>query len=200
MRLITNSVFITLVCIVLAMGIAYALPKANTEAIAVSQAQSSQGASQQGQQTIDKDSIKPVDGGLKGGNQDAVKKGRLPSSADKPINTDPDVFLYKINHTISFDSPTSDGTIMIENDPGNKNSMQLYIYLNDTQRLVYTSPMLSPNEHINGDKLQARLKKGEYQATVVIGVYDMETQAIETTIYDDAKLTVNDTWWNSLFG
>ncbi len=203
MRFLLNSVFITIVSLIVAVGVAYGMSKINSK-ITPPNSNAHQdkdtGSNSGAAKPFDKDSIKAVDGGVKGGNPDVVKEGRLPTSEGKPINTNPEVFSYKLNQNISFESPTEAGSIKVENDPGNNDAMQLCIYLNDTQRLVYASPMLNPNQHIDSDKLLARLNKGEYDATAVIGVYDKLSHAIKTTIYNDVKLIVNDTWLNSMFG
>lgn len=133
----------------------------------------------------------PVKGGLSGGNPEAVKEGRLPGYEDKEINSDPDTFCYLINSDVTLDKPDGIANIMAENDPGNLSSMQLCYYLTDTDELIYVSPMLQPGQHLNGDNLSVKLKKGSYKVSAAINVYDPDTEELKTTFHQDVTVTVN---------
>ncbi|MEG1943753.1 MAG: hypothetical protein RRY54_06700 [Angelakisella sp.] len=140
-------------------------------------------------ETIDEETA--TDGGIKGGNKDAVRSGRLPGHEDKAVNSDPDRFFYSLNSHVVLDSPDAEGSIMLENNPGNVCPLQLCYYLEDTEEPVYISPLLAPDEHIETDKLTKKLKKGEYKINAVISVYDDETLELKTTYHEEVKLTVN---------
>lgn len=133
----------------------------------------------------------PVKGGIKGGNEEAIRSGRLPGFEDKEINADPETFCYLLNSDVTLDSPEAQGSIMVENDPGNNCPMQLCYYLDDTEELIYVSPMLAPDQHIELDALSKKLKKGEYKVNAVISVYDDETLELKTTFHEEVTLTVN---------
>lgn len=132
-----------------------------------------------------------VTGGLKGGNTEAVKKGRLPGFEDKEINADPEIFCYLLNSDVVLDKPDGMANIMAENDPGNLSPMQLCYYLEGTDELIYVSPMLQPGEYLNGDNLLVKLKKGDYSVNAVISVYDENSMELKTTFHQAVNLTVN---------
>lgn len=134
----------------------------------------------------------PASGGIKGGNKDALVSGRLPGSEDKDENPEPEnSFWYSINSDVILESPEAEGNIMAENNPGNTHPMQLCYYLEDTEELVYLSPMIAPDEHVETDALSKKLKKGEYKINAVISVYDEETMELKTTFHEEVNLTVN---------
>lgn len=133
----------------------------------------------------------PVKGGLSGGNPEAVKEGRLPGYEDKAINADQDTFCYLINSDVTLEKPDGIANIMAENDPGNLSAMQLCYYLTDTDELIYVSPILLPGQHINGDSLSVKLKKGSYKVSAAINVYDADTDELKTTFHQDVTVTVN---------
>lgn len=132
----------------------------------------------------------PVKGGLSGGNPEAAKEGRLPGYEDKEINADPETFCYLINSDVTQEKPGGMANIMAENDPGNIGNMQLCYYLQETDELIYVSPMLEPGYHINGDSLSVKLKKGSYKVSAAINVYDEETKELKTTFHQDVTITV----------
>ena len=201
-NLFKNAVFLTVIMIALAAGSAFALDSFTDKYIPQNNDSTVSKPNDKPETSQSESSfnpIRPSNGGIKGGNVAAVKDGRLQANANKPQNQNPDIFSYSLNHSITFSSPEADGTIMVENDPGNKDAMQLCLYVGDEQKLIYASAMLQPNQHINGDKLLVKLKKGEYSATAVISVYDTETDELKTSIYDEVKITVDDSWF-SMFG
>lgn len=130
-------------------------------------------------------------GGLPGGNEEAVLAGRLPGFEASDINTDPDTFCYLINSDVALEKPDAPANIMVENDPGNLCPMQLCYYLEDTEELIYTSAMIYPGQHVASDTLSVKLKKGEYKVNAVISVYDDVTMDLKTTFHETVNLTVN---------
>ena len=130
-------------------------------------------------------------GGLPGGNEEAVLAGRLPGFEGNDINTDPDTFCYLINSDVALEKPDGPGNIMVENDPGNLCPMQLCYYLEETEELIYTSAMIYPGQHVASDTLSVKLKKGTYQVNAVISVYDDVTMDLKTTFHETVTLTVN---------
>lgn len=141
--------------------------------------------------TGSKPSTQTVKGGIKGGNEDALQSGRMPGYEDKEINSDPDTFIYRFSSDITLETPEAPGSIMVENDPGNSCPMQLCYYMEDTEELIYVSPMIYPDEHIETDTLSKKLKKGEYKVNAVISVYDDATMELKTTFHEEVTLTVN---------
>ena len=134
--------------------------------------------------------------GPSGGNQDVVKKGRLPGYEDRAINTDPDTVSYLINGEVSFSEPDAIGNIKIENNPGNLCAIQVTYYIEETTEKIYCSPILMPGEYIDADKLTEDVKKGIYPVNAVISIYDLETLELQDSSYENVTVIVED----KLFG
>lgn len=194
-----NLTLIAVLTVALSLGLAVALsmitPAVDLE-LPSSAGSSAVGVTIPDSSADSKPNTQPTVGGLPGGNKDAVKPGRLPGYEDAAINSDPDTFCYLLNSDITQEKPGSTANIMVENDPGNNCPMQLCYYLDDSDELIYVSPMLQPGEHINGDTLTVKQKKGEYKLNAVISVYDNETGELKTTFHERVTLTVN----QKLFG
>ena len=62
-----------------------------------------------------------------------------------------------INVNPVFDSGDSEGTLEIENAPGNKYAQVVSITLDDSGKEIYNSGLIQPNYHIQTDKLSAAL-------------------------------------------
>ena len=97
-----------------------------------------------------------------------VASGRLPGYEDYPINDDPQSFYYLIGSNVVFNRPEAQGNLMIENTTGNVCQMQVTLELHDTGVVIYTSPVLEPDQHIERDKLDVTLEKGSYDVTAKI--------------------------------
>lgn len=87
------------------------------------------------------------------------------------------MFQVSIASMISFADGTSEGEWKIENSQANHYSMQVEVKLDDTDEVVYTSPVLDPNYHIQFAPLSVDLDEGVYNATAIFYALDMETGA-----------------------
>jgi hypothetical protein len=86
------------------------------------------------------------------------------------------MFHISINTDPVFADGKSEGSLEIENVPGNRYSMVVQITLDDTGELVYDSGLIDPNYHIQRDTLDVELEKGEYPATATFFAYDPDTE------------------------
>ena len=77
-----------------------------------------------------------------------------------------------INVNPVFDSGDSEGTLEIENAPGNKYAQVVSITLDDSGKEIYNSGLIQPNYHIQTDKLSEVLAAGSYDCTATFTAYD----------------------------
>ena len=77
-----------------------------------------------------------------------------------------------INVNPVFDSGDSEGTLEIENAPGNKYAQVVSITLDDSGKEIYNSGLIQPNYHIQTDKLSEALAAGSYDCTATFTAYD----------------------------
>lgn len=124
-----------------------------------------------------------------------VASGRLPGYEDYPINDDPQSFYYLIGSNVVFNRPDAQGNLMIENTTGNVCQMQVTLELHDTGEVIYTSPVLEPDEHIERDKLDVTLEKGNYDVTAKILALDPDTGETKGTFSEEITVVVK----NKLF-
>ena len=77
-----------------------------------------------------------------------------------------------INVNPVFDSGDSEGTLEIENAPGNKYAQVVSITLDESGKEIYNSGLIQPNYHIQTDKLSEALAAGSYDCTATFTAYD----------------------------
>ncbi|MDE6357252.1 MAG: hypothetical protein K2L15_01535 [Eubacteriales bacterium] len=81
-----------------------------------------------------------------------------------------------INPEPTFANGRAEGSLGIENIPGNHYALQVDIQLNDTGEVVYQSGLLDPGFYINKVKLNKNLSKGDYPATAIFTAYYVDEQ------------------------
>lgn len=113
----------------------------------------------------------------------AAKLGQLEGKSEAEIQAELDrvvgegMFHIAINSNPVFANGRSEGSLEIENVPGNRYLMRVEIMLDDTGETVYSTKYIEPNSHIQTAALDVELKKGEYPATAVFRAYDPESLA-----------------------
>ena len=103
-----------------------------------------------------------------------IKDGPLEGSK-KTRNNESTNFSYTLNSFIRFKASKSLGDIKIENPGTNKYNFFVVIKLKDKEEVIYKSPILKPNQHIDEDYLIAKLDKGTYEAIATIFVTKSES-------------------------
>jgi len=116
-----------------------------------------------------------------------VKTGSLDD--DDSGNTDPSSngkssMRVKLNGKPIFADGKSEGSLNIENPAENELYMQVEIKLNQTGDIVYSSGAIPPNHYIDKDMLSKVLRKGEYEATAYVTLFDQDNP---DTIYNSAN-------------
>lgn len=123
-------------------------------------------------------------------------EGQLPYKSqediEKALNTivDEGMFNISINQNPVFKDGQSEGTMGIENIPGNQYMMQVTVTRDDNGEVVYESGLIDPGYYIEKATLKTPLPAGEYQCTAVFTAYDMETDKQIGTAGANVKITV----------
>lgn len=100
-------------------------------------------------------------------------------------------FSFTFNKKINFKNSKSLGNIKIENPASNKYNFYVEIKLKDKDDIIYKSPILEPNQHIENDYLIAKLGKGVYNAVATIFVVNPETEEVVAKSNVDVEIKVN---------
>lgn len=87
------------------------------------------------------------------------------------------MFNISIASLVEFPDGTSEGEVKIENSPANRYLMQVDIALADTGQVIYSSPILEPNYHIQTAALDVDLDPGVYDAVATFHALDPDTEA-----------------------
>ena len=77
---------------------------------------------------------------------------------------------YLINKNMYFESPYSQGNVMLENPESCEHDLKFSIYNADGD-LIYISPLLKAGQCLEKDKLSAVVRSGEYDCTYSAEAY-----------------------------
>lgn len=103
---------------------------------------------------------------------------------------DTENFRFQILARPQFDSADAKGEIMIANPVDNPYKMSVIITLDESDKEVYASEILSPGERIRYAELTAHLDEGEYPATAVFSVLDQKTEEVVGAVEAGLVITV----------
>lgn len=87
---------------------------------------------------------------------------------------------YLINKKIVFESPYSQGDVMLENPESCEYDLQFVIY-NAQGEMLYTSPMIKPGQCLEKDKLSTVVSQGEYKCSYSAQAYKNDVMQGEVT-------------------
>lgn len=125
----------------------------------------------------------------------AALAGQLPGKSAEDIEATLNQVVAEgmLNITINpnpvFENGSAQGTLNIENIPGNHYSMKVKIVLDETGQTVYESKLIDPGYYIEKAALSEPLVKGQYPATATFTAVDMQTDDEMGTAA--AKITLN---------
>ena len=106
-----------------------------------------------------------------------VEEGPIESNnKNNNNNSEEDEFVFVVNKKIVFKNSKSFGNVKIENPASNKYNFYVIIKLDDSDEIIYKSPVLEPNQHIKNDYLTKELSKGLYKAVATVFVIDPGTE------------------------
>lgn len=120
-------------------------------------------------------------------NRVKAELGQLENKSDDEIEAalaeviDEGMIRISINMNPVFPTGDSAGTLQIENHPNNLYNLRCVITADTNgdgeQEEIYHSGLMPINSHIQEDKLEVDLDKGEYDATATFTAYDVDTDA-----------------------
>ena len=101
----------------------------------------------------------------------AVSDGVL-SNVNEHINYVPDGEVkFLINKNVVFENAFSLGEVMLENPQSCKYDLRFIFYSSDG-KMIYSSPLISPGQCLEKDKLSTVIKPGEYKCSYSAQAYD----------------------------
>lgn len=86
-------------------------------------------------------------------------------------------FAFRINANPCFSADCKSGNLRIENPARNIYCMQAELILDETGEVLYSSPLIKPNQYIEYVPLSRQLPIGDYPATVRFVAIRPETDA-----------------------
>ena len=125
-------------------------------------------------------------------------EGRIQTMTEEEIQeelnrvVDEGMFNISIASSIVFDSKTKQGQARIENIAANHYHMQVDIFLNDTQELVYSSKLLRPGYALEYIELDKQLPPGEYEATAIFSAITQKELQLFGQAGAEIKLYITD--------
>ena len=142
-----------------------------------------QGKEEEGTQPPQGNDSAIIDGELELMGYEEIKAG-LQSKVDESYMN------LKINLNPVFEGLNGKGNLMIQNSKSNMSNIQVSIYLEETNQLIYTSPVLKPNQSISEDVLTEteNLEPGTHKALAMFSILNPETG--DKTSETGIKLTI----------
>jgi hypothetical protein len=90
---------------------------------------------------------------------------------------DENQFAFRINANPVFNADCKSGNLRVENPARNIYCMQIELILDETGEILYSSPLIKPNQYIEYVGLSRQLTPGEYAATVRFVAIHPDTDA-----------------------
>lgn len=112
----------------------------------------------------------------------AAKLGQLENKTYEEIEAELNRVIDEGNMSISinanpiFMAGDGEGTLQIENSPANHYGQEVIITLKETGEEIYRSGLLLPNYHIQMDKLDVVLEKGDHACVATFVAYDVSDE------------------------
>lgn len=119
---------------------------------------------------VDKDGAL-VDGGLPFDDPEKLRE-ELQKKVDESM------LAIKINTNPVFQGQGSKGNLSIENSENNNYDFQVEITLESDGSTIYTTPLMSPGQHILEDVLDAELPEGDHKAMAMFYAYDSNKELV----------------------
>lgn len=123
------------------------------------------------------DGISNLDNIVKEGPLD-INQGNYEEGEENNNSQSDDEFIFKMNKKIVFETPKSLGNVQIENPIFNQYNFYVEVKLKDNDKIIYKSPILEPNHHIDNDYLILNLNKGTYNAIATIFIIKPESDEV----------------------
>lgn len=102
--------------------------------------------------------------------------------------TDASYVNYRINSNPVFQNGR--GNVLIQNSASNTGLLQVEILRESDNVILYKSPVLNPNEHIENGELYTKVKSGDYPSIAMFRLYNAETESLIAETGIKIKVTV----------
>ena len=105
-----------------------------------------------------------------------IMPGMTPEEIQRYLNEKADAskFVIDINSYLEFDDANSEGYLRLINGKNSAYAIKLVVRLEDSNDLIYKSPLVMPEQYIEYIKLSKKLKPGTYRAIGTYEFYDLE--------------------------
>lgn len=105
-----------------------------------------------------------------------IMPGMTPEEIQRYLNeqADKSKFVIDINSYLEFDDANSEGYLRLINGKNSAYAIKLVVRLEDSNDLIYKSPLVMPEQYIEYIKLSKKLKPGTYRAIGTYEFYDLE--------------------------
>ena len=117
---------------------------------------------------------------VKSGSMGEIGRGIMPGMTPEEIQrylnekADASKFVIDINSHLEFDDANSEGYLRLINGKNSAYAIKLVVRLEDSNDLIYKSPLVMPEQYIEYIKLSKKLKPGTYRAIGTYEFYDLE--------------------------
>lgn len=117
---------------------------------------------------------------VKSGSMGEIGRGIMPGMTPEEIQrylnekADKSKFVIDINSYLEFDDANSEGYLRLINGKNSAYAIKLVVRLEDSNDLIYKSPLVMPEQYIEYIKLSKKLKPGTYRAIGTYEFYDLE--------------------------
>ena len=112
-----------------------------------------------------------------------IMPGMTPEEIQRYLNeqADKSKFVIDINSYLEFDNANSEAYLRLINGKNSAYAIKLVVRLEDSNELIYKSPLVKPEQYIEYIKLSKKLKAGSYRAIGTYEFYDLENTDVKVS-------------------
>lgn len=116
-----------------------------------------------------------VQSGIVGEIGHGIMPGMSPEEIQQYLNekADKSKFTINVNSYLEFDDAKSEAYLRLINGKNSAYAIKFTIRLEDSNKVIYKSPLVKPEQYIEYIKLSKKLKKGTYRAIGTYEFYDL---------------------------
>lgn len=135
--------------------------------------------------------IQVVSGDYLPDTKDAKKMTDKEIKAAEQKEVDDSKFNMVIKSEAVFENGDSEGSLYIQNPIQNNYPINVEIYLDSNNELIYSSGAMEPSYEITGARLDKKLAKGKYPATATFNIFDPDTKEKRGQVQAAITILVN---------
>ena len=124
-----------------------------------------------------------VQSGIVGEIGHGIMPGMSPEEIQQYLNekADKSKFTINVNSYLEFDDAKSEAYLRLINGKNSAYAIKFTIRLEDSNKVIYKSPLVKPEQYIEYIKLSKKLKQGTYRAIGTYEFYDLEHTDIKVS-------------------